>query len=262
VNTRGAIGRGLPPVLAYHKVGTAELGGTWCSARQLDGHLDALAGAGWTAIDLAEFEARLDAPVVARSVLLTFDDAFESFERHAWPLFERRGWPVVLFVVTEFVGRRATWDLPLPGRRVLHLDWPALRALAAAGVVIGSHGARHRDLRRLPDAELERELAASRHDLEDRLGSAVRALAYPFGRSDGRVRAAVRAAGYACAFSTWTPPAAPPPDRFALRRHGVYVIDGRRSVLDKVDAARTFHRLQEWSERAIHACAALAARAG
>ena len=51
----------LPAVLAYHKVGTPELGGTWCTVRQLCGHLDALRRAGWEAIDLARFEARLDA---------------------------------------------------------------------------------------------------------------------------------------------------------------------------------------------------------
>jgi peptidoglycan/xylan/chitin deacetylase (PgdA/CDA1 family) len=258
----------LPAVLAYHKVGTPELGGTWCTTGQLRRQFEALRRAGWTAIDLGGFEARLDAPAGPpsaaaagdRRVLLTFDDAFESFALHAWPELTRLGWSAALFVVSAFVGRRATWDLPLPGRRVSHLDWPALRALQRAGVGIGSHGASHCDLRRLPDRELDSELAGSRRLLEDRLGAPVRALAYPFGRADARVQEAARAAGYTLGFSMCPPRRPAAVDRFALRRHAVYCIDGPRGVLDKVDPRRRLHAYQDRAERAINACAAIAAR--
>ena len=257
----------LPPVLAWHKVGTPELGGTWCTVRQFRAQLAALRRSGWTAIDLASFADGLDqanAPAVRRgrftdrAVLLTFDDAFASFEQHAWPELERVGWPTTLFVVTDFVGRRASWDLPLPGRRVPHLDWPALRDLVRAGVGIGSHGATHRDLRRLDDAALRSELDGSRRVLEDGLGVAVGAVAYPFGRADARVRTAARAAGYSLGFSMWLPGSRGALDRFALRRHGGYRIDGPGAVLDKVDPARALHRIQVVAERAISACAAVA----
>lgn len=257
----------LPAVLAYHKIGTPEFGGTWCGVAQFRAHLEALAGRGCVPLDLPSFERQVAAAEAAppvsldkRSFLLTFDDAFASFADHAWPELERRRLPAVLFVPSAFVGARATWDLPLPGRRVAHLDWRALRDLARAGVTIGSHAATHRDLRRLGDRDLARELEGSRRCLEDALGVEVRAVAYPFGRADGRVSTATRHAGYRLGFSMCPAPSPPRVDRWALRRWGVYVTDTPGAVLDKVDDRRPGHVWQDLATRAINACAGVAAR--
>jgi len=315
---RRAFGRppaGLPAVLAYHKVGTAELGGTWCTRRQFAAHLDALHDGGYTVVDLAAFQDRLDllcaggggavpALVVssgagaasrarseymdvraarvpsaaearmagaerppqrpktppAREVLITFDDAWASFAAHAFPELVKRGFPASLFVVVDYVGQRAGWDLALPGRRALHLDWAALRALVAAGVEIGSHTATHRDLRRLTPAQLEGELAGSRRQLEDALGVRVRAVSYPFGRCDARVVDAAAAAGYRLGFAMCPPGPNARVGRFALRRWGVYVTDTPHAVLDKVDPARRGFWFQDLFTRGVHAVAALSAR--
>lgn len=250
---------GLPPVLAYHKVGSAELGGTWCTRRQFVSHLDSIHVAGWRAIDLVTFAERLEAHASpSRELLLTFDDAWTNFATHAFPELQKRGFPVVLFVVSGCVGQRARWDLPLPGRRALHLDWPALRDLVTAGVEIGSHTETHRDLRRLPQPELERELVVSRRRLEDSLGVRVQAISYPFGRFDARVLAAA-AADYRLGFSmcpAWPNARVEP---LALRRWGVYVPDTPRTLLDKLDPARRGFWIQDLLTRGINAAAALSA---
>jgi peptidoglycan/xylan/chitin deacetylase (PgdA/CDA1 family) len=247
-------------VLAYHKVGTPELGGTWCTRAQLRGHLGALRQAGWQAVDLQTFAAGIAAPPSgsAKRVLLSFDDAFASFADAALPVLQAAAMPSVVFVVSDFVGRRSTWDLHLPGRHVAHCDWPALRDLVRAGVTIGSHAATHADLRRLDDAALAHELSDSRCALEDGLGIAVRSIAYPFGSQDARVRAAAGAAGYELGFTIGVP--ADGRDPLALPRHGVYVIDGPGAVLDKLDPSRPGHAWQLLAGRAIHACATVAAR--
>lgn len=49
----------------------------------------------------------------ARSVMITFDDAYRDFSEHAWPVLRRRGLPVTLFVPTAFPdqpGRAFWWD--------------------------------------------------------------------------------------------------------------------------------------------------------
>ncbi len=252
----------LPVVLAYHKVGSPELGGTWCTRSQFESHLEALSSAGWSACDPGEFAraahgAPSGAAHLARSVLITFDDGYADFAANAWPAMQARHWRALLFVVSEFVGRRSIWALPLPGHRALHLDWPALRDLAAAGVAIGSHAATHRDLRRLGDAALAQELAGSRAALEDALGISVQSVAYPFGRADARVRAAARAAGFTLGFSMC--PRAPSGDPLALPRSGVYIIDSPAAILDKVDRRRTMHSAQRLLGCAINAVAGIAA---
>jgi peptidoglycan/xylan/chitin deacetylase (PgdA/CDA1 family) len=74
---------------------------------------------------------------------------------------------------------------------------------------IGSHTCSHSALRRLPRAQCQKELVASRHALRDVLGAAPRLLAYPYGapgtvgRGDAR---RARAAGYDLAFVNVTGP--------------------------------------------------------
>jgi peptidoglycan/xylan/chitin deacetylase (PgdA/CDA1 family) len=254
---------GSPVALAYHKIGTPELGGTWCTRRQFAAHLDVLAADGYSVVDVRAYEASLDSvergAAQARSVLLTFDDAFASFADHAWPQLAARRYPALLFVIPEFVGKHAAWDLPLPGRRVPHLDWPALRDLVAAGVDIGSHTLTHRDLRRLSDAVLHDELRRSREVLEDRLGVGVRAVSYPFGRADQRVRDAARQAGYALGFSMCPPGPNARIDRFALRRWGMYITDTRRALRDRIQPHRSGFWFQDVWTRGINAVAVVSA---
>ncbi|UCE02552.1 MAG: polysaccharide deacetylase family protein [Candidatus Latescibacterota bacterium] len=259
----------LPPVLAYHKVGTAELGGTWCTRRQFRSQLDALRRAGYSAIDTRTFEERLTTLVhpppgdaraphtqpreTTREFLVTFDDAYASFATHAYPELQARGVPVLLFVISAFVGQRARWDLPLPGRRVEHLTWSTLRDLVADGVEIGSHTDSHRELRSLKRAALRAELVDSRRRLEDALGVEVRTLSYPFGACNARVTEAAAEAGYRLGFSMCPRGPNTRVHPLALRRWGVYVTDTPRSVLDKVDPSRRAFWVQDLITRGINA---------
>lgn len=77
-----------------------------------------------------------------------------------------------------------------------------VRALAAAGHEIGSHGVDHEIFVHVDERTLERELAESRATLERWTGRPVAGLAYPNGDCDARVVAAARAAGYAYACAT------------------------------------------------------------
>ena len=53
------------------------------------------------------------APLPPRSVLVTFDDAYRDFDRHAWPVLRRHGVPVTMFVPTAYPDHpdlRFWWD--------------------------------------------------------------------------------------------------------------------------------------------------------
>ncbi len=48
-----------------------------------------------------------------RAILVTFDDAYQDFALHAWPVLQRYGIPCVMFVATKYPGephRRFWWD--------------------------------------------------------------------------------------------------------------------------------------------------------
>jgi peptidoglycan/xylan/chitin deacetylase (PgdA/CDA1 family) len=139
-----------------------------------------------------------------RKLHVTFDDAFRSAAT-VFPALEWLGVPVQIFVCTRYARVGAPLALPElagddPGQ-LATMNWDDLRDHAARGVAIGSHGVSHQDLTTLSDDELRRELGDSKEEIEDRLGRRCADLAYPYGRHDARVRAAVRAAGYGRAYA-------------------------------------------------------------
>jgi hypothetical protein len=93
----------------------------------------------------------------------------------------------------------------------------------------------------LSDADLDRELSASRARCEERLGIACRSLAYPYGGHDERVVRAARAAGYSAACTV--PTAMREYDALAWPRIGIYNGDSMLAFRTKTSwVARRFRR--------------------
>ena len=142
-------------------------------------------------LDLDDAVDRLAAGTAPRrGVVVTFDDAWADNHTNALGPMVARQVPATLFAPSGLLGT--------PGR----LTRSQLLEMAAAGVRIGAHSRTHADLTTCSDAELEREVRGSREDLEDLLGVACTRFAYPYGRLDIRVRAAVAAAGFHTAVTT------------------------------------------------------------
>ena len=86
------------------------------------------------------------------------------------------------------------------------LDWPQISEMDGSGLVMfGSHSVNHPNLTLLSEGSLKLELEESKGILEDRLGKAVLAFAYPYGGPgffDSRIINELQGAGYSCAFTT------------------------------------------------------------
>jgi peptidoglycan/xylan/chitin deacetylase (PgdA/CDA1 family) len=186
-----------------------------------------------TLVDRGYRPATADQAINGSGPLLhvTFDDAFRSVA-HALPVLERLRVPATIFACTAYAdgGRRLLVPELLTRAsghedELLTMDWDTLRSTSELGIEIGSHTETHPHLTRLSDAEIRRELADSRERLEAELGRSCRYLAYPYGESDARVRAAARWAGYAAAYSLRA--SAKAPDPYGLPRVDVYRKDGR-----------------------------------
>jgi peptidoglycan/xylan/chitin deacetylase (PgdA/CDA1 family) len=131
----------------------------------------------------------------AGAVALTFDDGFQNFYEHAFPVLRKYGFPATVFVVTGFCGGKNNWPSqpaapPVP---VLPLmSWSELREIAAAGIELGSHTVTHPRLGAASGEELEKELQVSQSTLEDRVGKGVSTFAYPYGETSPFVRSVTR----------------------------------------------------------------------
>jgi peptidoglycan/xylan/chitin deacetylase (PgdA/CDA1 family) len=154
-------------------------------------------------------------PLPPRCVLITFDDGYADFARHALPQLVERNLPVTLYVTTD-----AVWPTPRPPLPpAAMLTWDDLREIAdAPGLSIGAHGCTHRELDTLPIEAMHREIIGSRARLEDELDCCVTSFAYPYGYNNGAVRAAVRHAGYTTAMAVRDAHSSPADDPWRISR--------------------------------------------
>jgi peptidoglycan/xylan/chitin deacetylase (PgdA/CDA1 family) len=187
------------PVLMYHQVGEHRPGSALNRWRVKEEdflwQLDVLRRRGYRGVALRDL---FDSPSAStRRAVLTFDDGYRGVLERALPALLSQGFSATVFVVADKLGGVNDWDAETPGEPLLSAD--EIRALHAAGIEIGSHGATHRPLTRLSDDDLLRELAGSKDTLERLTGGTVTSFCYPYGAFDDRIAEAARAVGYRAA---------------------------------------------------------------
>lgn len=242
-----------PTVLVYHRISRRLLpAGTWVTPGQLAGHLDAVVQSGFSFLTPDDFLSSISG-AQSDQVLLTFDDGTEDIYEHRYLFLERDIRPVV-FVPVDCLGRRNTWEWPIPGRRTMHLSARQTAKLADLGWEIGLHGASHGDLTRLSPQQWQDEIGQARQRLGDITGHPVRLFSYPFGRTHGALAAEVAAQGFTIAFTMTEAPIDVDP-RFSWRRRPIYCIDTAADVLAKLRDPRGQSwsgRWQRWREHGAH----------
>lgn len=232
--------RTAPWILMYHSVGDPadDPYGITVARDRLDRQLAWLRRRRFTAVGVG---ALLRGHAAGRRGLvgLTFDDGYADFLHEALPVLHRHSCTATVFVLPGLPGGVNAWD-PLGPRKPL-LTEDDIRAVARAGMEIGSHGMHHLDLTGLPDPALRHEVRTSRLLIHDITGTAPEGFCYPYGTVDHRVRDAVSDAGYAygCAIGP-----GPLTGGFALPR--THISQADRDV--RLHAKRLRHRLRSRTE--------------
>ncbi len=179
------------------------------------------------------------------SFALSFDDGCDSdFQAAQW--LSDLDWQATFFVNASQLGK--------PG----HLSWGQVRELAAAGFEIGSHGFDHVALTRLSRAQLEIQILASKHRLEDCLGEKIIFFAAPFGAWHSSLMEIVRQNGYhGLAISR---PAPARSGAFLIPRYGirrnmraqqvVQLVQGGRQRVREYVRGRGMHIWRSWRQGA------------
>lgn len=168
---------------------------------------------------------RNNKPIPADSVVVTFDDGFECFQRNALPVLSEFQIPATLFAVAGKLGETNSWMQAKgwPERRLMNAD--ELQTVKAAGVTIGCHGLSHIPMPQTADEDLEKETVVARQTLREAIGCDVTLFAYPHGAHSERERQAVADAGFIAACGTQSGFNGQPSDLFSLRRIDVYGSD-------------------------------------
>lgn len=113
--------------------------------------------------------------------VLTFDDGYEDFYTHVFPLLAALHLPATLFVTTGFVDDGVPYPLMArPDLTAAPVTWPMLGEMAASPwVTLGAHTHTHPLLDTLPAARVEEELVRPLERFQRELGLRPRHFAYP-----------------------------------------------------------------------------------
>ncbi|MDX8477326.1 trifunctional glycosyltransferase/class I SAM-dependent methyltransferase/polysaccharide deacetylase [Mesorhizobium sp. VK24D] len=223
------------PVLMYHSVaddGPAALARFRCTPAAFGSQMTWLRANGFHAITSEQLERFISnpQPFVGRPVLITFDDGFENFADHAWPILRANDLTAEVFLVTDLVGQSAQWDAA-SGPPTQLMDAGTVRRLASEGAFFGSHLATHRAIDGLSTSDLAAELLRSRMFIERWTGRPIASFAAPFSVTDRRLGRLARECGYRIGFGGRYGPAHLESDPIDLPR---IEIRGDRSLDDFV----------------------------
>ena len=145
-------------------------------------------------------------PLPAKPVIITLDDGYLDLYTTAYPILEAHGFTAVAYIVSGFVGTRGY----VTSDEILDMDH--------YGIEIAAHTVNHADLARAPWGWLNYQLVQSRKWLEHLVGHPVLDMAYPSGRYNDTVIAAVQQAGYYSATTEWYSVRHTQADRFVWGR--------------------------------------------
>jgi peptidoglycan/xylan/chitin deacetylase (PgdA/CDA1 family) len=182
----------VPLVLMYHSVGdrTADPYQVTVTPQRFAAQMALLDRLGVRGCSMAD----LLASPGGRRVGLTFDDGYRDFVTDALPVLDAHGFTATVFVLAGRIGGDNGWEESGPRKPLMTAA--EVRAVAHAGMEIGSHGLLHRDLTTVPDDVLHAEVADSRGILADLVEAPVGGFCYPYGACGPRETEAVRDAGY------------------------------------------------------------------
>ncbi len=168
-------------VLLYHHVSESTPYITSISPAQFEAHLDHLVDNDFNVIPLHDMVARIraDESLPDKSIAISFDDAYISIYKQAYPRLKQRGLPFTIFVATDLVNTDSRH----------YLSWDQLREMSANGATIANHTKAHPHLlRRLPNESrrawrrrVRSEILDVQEQLQQELGYVLPLFAYPYG---------------------------------------------------------------------------------
>ncbi len=140
-------------------------------------------------INFKNFEKVLENGIDKNYVLLTIDDAFESFYINAWPILKDKKIPFVLFISTREIGKHG------------YMDWMQIKELADSNLAtIGNHSHSHEYLIDWLDSDIESDLILSKKIFKKELGYSPNIFSYPFGEYSSSLKKIVNDLNFKFAF--------------------------------------------------------------
>ena len=218
--------------LVYHKVSDQyEWGVTTTTPRQFKAQMLALKHLGFSFSRIKDYQD------TSQQILVTFDDGYSSIMEYAAPILEEVGGVATVFAISDYVGKKNSWDYFPEDKQVTHMTWPELRLLSTRGWEIGSHGRSHRRLIGMNHKQVHDELVFSKEDIEYKVGEEVTTFCPPFNAWNSDLLTQIEDAGYTRVAISFPLNGLPRWNGEFIPRLGVYLHDVMPLFLAKVMAS-------------------------
>lgn len=233
------------PVLVYHHIQENVQSDVSCTPEQFSAQIIALKNAGFTPLTLAQTRLFLAGalPEIARPVLITFDDGYESLYHFALPVAVAEKVPMTVFVITSRIGRKIQFAEYLNERQI--------KEMANSGYFdFGSHTHDlHNDSVTIYNAFgasaenpvlrlVQHDLRMSSARFAAIIGQRPQAIAWPYGKFNPAFSTIARQSGFRLHFTSASGYNEPGANPFAIKRIPVTARDTPESVLKKASGGQ------------------------
>ncbi len=156
--------------IMYHRFDEFKYPSTNISMDIFKEHVNLILDANLTFYHPKDFVDNFDIPKKEKKILLTVDDAFQSFYDNAWPYLKKKQIPFILFVSTEPVGNNG------------YMNWDQIKEIESSEFgVIGHHSHSHDYLIDKSEEVFLNDIKTSNLIFKEKLGYIPTLFSYPFG---------------------------------------------------------------------------------
>ncbi len=154
----------------YHRFNENKYPSTNIKMEIFKKHMDIIKNSNFNFLNPNNFEEQFNIPKSKKKILITIDDAFESFYSEAWPYLKENKIPFILFVSTEPVGKKG------------YMTWEQIKEIESTDFAsIGHHSHTHEYLIDVSNEEFILDIETANKIFQRKLGYVPSLFSYPFG---------------------------------------------------------------------------------
>lgn len=214
------------PIITYHKISPEkEFGVTTISPDRFEDQIQYLIRFGFKTITFKEYFFFKRENLPQNPIIITFDDSYQSVYDYAFPIMVKYNYRGVLFVISNFIGKKSSWEAYQIQKKYNHASVSQLKEMQMSGFEIASHSESHPYLPALSKTDAFKEVDESKKKLEDIFDENIYTFCYPYGRYSTKVIDQVAKAGYKFATGNMYNKHKKFNHNLAINRRSIYSID-------------------------------------
>ena len=157
----------------YHRFNESKYPSTNIQMNIFEEQVNIIKKSGYKFLNPNNFHKIYDKEKLEKTILLSIDDGYDSFYKHAWPYLKNNQIPFLIFISTEAVGKKG------------YMGWKEIKEIEKYDyVTIGNHSHSHDYLVNFSYDEFKKDIEKSIKIFEDNLGYNPKFFSYPFGEWD------------------------------------------------------------------------------